>query len=567
MSTSSSSPDQRAGGTAPRGSGPGQAARLWNRELSHYPDAVRRHAYLGIVVVTTIVLYYGLYVQYAVATSIITHFHMTYTYFVWVSVIGNAVGAFTSILAGLADRWGRANLVVYGLLAAALLLLLGMPNAPDKAAYLVLFCAVGFVEGIVLVATPALIRDFSPQLGRATAMGYWTMGPVLGSLVVTIVTSSTLDSATWQDELRYSGIANLIVFVVALFGLRELSPGLRDQIMVSLHDRQLIEARARSGVSQPSGQRPWRQMLHLDVAGSALAISLFLLLYFAAVGNLVVYFSTNFGYSQQRTNGLANWYWTANAIALVATGLFSDLVKVRKPFMLVGALGSIALTSTFAVLATHPHTGYYTFAWLFVGIGALSGIAYAPWMAGFTETVEKRNPAATATGLAVWGWVIRIVVAVSTAFIPLVVTSASPLVEHGTEVVAAQTRAAPALAIVNAHPALFARLAKYPPTAVPPALAEQAVKEVGPAGLTVVRKAQPQLAVLDEYGLQVRKAAAEGPGQWQTWWWVTVGGQVVFIPFIFVMAGRWSSKKAREDAERHRRSVDEAVTALAADGA
>ena len=33
---------------------------------------------------------------------------------------------------------------------------------------------VGLVEGICLVATPALIRDFSPQVGRATAMGFWT---------------------------------------------------------------------------------------------------------------------------------------------------------------------------------------------------------------------------------------------------------------------------------------------------------------------------------------------------------------------------------------------------------
>ena len=40
------------------------------------------------------------------------------------------------------------------------------------------------VEGICLVATPALIRDFSPQVGRATAMGFWTSGPVLGSLIV-----------------------------------------------------------------------------------------------------------------------------------------------------------------------------------------------------------------------------------------------------------------------------------------------------------------------------------------------------------------------------------------------
>lgn len=536
---------------------------LWRRELTGYPDTFRRYLYLAIVVVTTVVLYYELYIQYAVATSVITHFHMSYTYFVWVSVIGNAVGALTSLAAGLADRWGRANLVVWGLLAAGLLLLVGMPQAPGKLSYLVLFAAVGFVEGIVLVATPALIRDFSPQLGRATAMGYWTMGPVLGSLVVTVVTSNTLDSSSWQQELRYSGIAGLVLFVAALAGLRELSPGLRDQIMVSLRDRRLVEAHAaRREEPEPAGPGAWRQMLHLDIVGPAVAISLFLLLYFAAVGNFVVYFSANFGYSQQRTNGLANWYWGSNAVALVAVGLLSDLAKVRKPFMLAGVLGSIAVTSVFAVLATHPHTGYYTFAWLFVGIGALSGLAYAPWMAAFTETVERRNPAATATGLAVWGWIIRMVVAVSTACIPVVVTSASPIVEHGAEVAAAQKSAAPALAVVNAHPGLFARLGTYPPDAVPPALAARAAREVGPADLAVVNKAKPQLDVLNRYGPRVRKAAEDGPDQWQTWWWITVAGQAAFIPFIFVMAGRWSPSKARRDAELHRLRVDSEILAL-----
>ena len=36
------------------------------------------------------------------------------------------------------------------------------------------------------------------------------------------------------------------------------------------------------------------------------------------------------------------------------------------------------------------------------------GVAYTPWMASFTETVEARNPALTATGLAIWGWIVRV---------------------------------------------------------------------------------------------------------------------------------------------------------------
>jgi MFS family permease len=548
--------------TAPNDGGPGPMALLWRRELPHYPAPARRYACLAIVVATTVVLYYMQYVQYSVATSIINNYHMSYDYFVYATVIGNVVGAFTSLVAGLADRWGRANLVVYGLLMAAVLLFV-LPEAPNKLVYVVLFAAVGLVEGIVLVATPALIRDFSPQLGRATAMGYWTMGPVLGSLVVTIVTSSTLDSATWQDELRYSGIGGSIVFLVALFALRELSPGLRGQVMVSLRDRKLLEARAERTAAEGTGPGRWRQMMHLDVVGSAFAISVYLLLYYAAVGNFVVYFSANYGFSQQRTNGLLNWYWGANAIALVVVGLLSDRLRVRKPFMLVGSIGSGAATVYFALLATRPDTGYYTFAWLFVAIGVLSGVAYAPWMASFTETVEKHNPAATATGLAVWGWTLRLVIAASSAVLPQVVTSVTPLVEHGDAVAAAQKQAGPALAVVDAHQALFAQLNKYRPDAVPPDLAARAAQEVGPADLALVQKAAPQLAILQKYGPEVQKASAESPTQWQTWWWVTLGGQVVFIPFIFVMSGRWSPRRAKEDVERHRESVDSEVQALA----
>ena len=110
-----------------------------------------------------------------------------------------------------------------------------------------------------LVATPALIRDFSPQVGRATAMGFWTSGPVLGSLIVAVVGSATIpavvtDPQFWTHEYRIAGIAGLVVFVIAFFGLKELSPQLRDQLMVTMRDRALIEARAK-GLSEPTSRR------------------------------------------------------------------------------------------------------------------------------------------------------------------------------------------------------------------------------------------------------------------------------------------------------------------------
>jgi MFS family permease len=545
------------------------ATKLFGRQLAHYPDTGPRYFYLGVVVLATIVQYYDLYITYAVSTAAIAHYDMTFTFFVYLGVVGGVVGAFASLVAGLADRWGRANLVVGGLLVVGVLVAFVMPSAPNKWAFLTEFAVVSVVEGMVLVATPALTRDFSPQLGRASAMGFWTMGPVLGSVVVTEVTAHTFSgSTTFQDEIRWAGYAGLAVFVVALVGLKELAPALRDQLMVSLRDRALIEAKAEGLDTEAAATGHWRQMMRLDVIGSAFAISIYLLVYFAAVGFFVVYFATTFGYTPARANAVATWYWVSNAIALVFVGIASDLLKVRKPFMVLGAVGSIVVISVFATKATQPTTGYYTFAWLCAGIGAFTGITYAPWMAGFTETVEKHNPAATATGLAVWGWIIRIVVAGSGMVLPLVVTSATPLVDHGPAVAAAAARPA---GIVAQHPAIFQQLAQFPnPADIPPALLGQAVAEVGLSNLQAVQTASttPQftadLAVLTQYGTEVQKAQKTNPAEWKRWWFVCVGAQVVFLPFIFVMTGRWSPKKAKEDADEHRQRVDAELAELQA---
>jgi len=160
-----------------------------------------RAVYVVIVVLVTITLCYQLCVQFSVSPLIIRDFGMTFTSFVYISVVGNAIGAFASLAAGLADRWGRANLVMYGLLVTSVLVLVGLPNAPNKVTYLVLYAAVSLVEGMLLVATPALIRDFSPQLGRASAMGFWTLGPKIDGLVATEVSSNTLGSHPhWQTQ-------------------------------------------------------------------------------------------------------------------------------------------------------------------------------------------------------------------------------------------------------------------------------------------------------------------------------------------------------------------------------
>jgi len=392
---------------------------------------------LGIVVLATIVLYYQFYLAGAVAAGtggkngILTDYHMSFTYYVNIAVVGYILGAVASFVTGIADKWGRVNIITAGLFIVSLLCMLGIPLAHSKAGFAIVFAAIGLVEGVILVATPALIRDFSPQLGRASAMGFWTLGPVLGSLVVSIQISSTSTSTPWHNQYVASGVVGLVVAVLSLIFLRELSPGMRDQVMVSARDRALVEARAAGIDVEASLKHPFRQMLKADIVLSAFAISVFLIIYYVAVGFFPVYFQTIFGFSQSKANALGNWIWAFDAGALLLIGYLSDKIRVRKPFMVVGAIGAIIMTILFATRATHPDTSYSTFVVLLSLLAICLGIAYAPWMASFTETVEKRNPALAATGLAVWGLVIRIVIAVSVFIVPHVINTVSTLVEKG----------------------------------------------------------------------------------------------------------------------------------------
>ena len=537
---------------------PGIVGRLWNRDLPTYPKTGPRYWYLSLVVLTTVILYYQLYINGAVATQILGGFHMTFLYYVGILVVGNAIGAFASLATGVSDRIGRANLVVYGTIITSVLTLFGVPHIHTKLAFGVIYSAVALVEGVILVASPALVRDFSPQVGRAAAMGFWTMGPVLGSLVVSEVSSNTLNHLNaWQDQYVIAGVVGLVVAIVGIFTLRELSAGMRDQVMISLQEQTVIELRARGLDVEEATKRPFRQMFKPDIMGSALAISVFLLTYYTAVAFFPIYFQTVLNFTPSQSNSLLNWYWSFNAIALVVFGTMSDKLSVRKPFMLIGAVGSIVISITFLSKATHNSPTFSSVAVLLAFVGIWGGAAFAPWMASFTETVEARNPALTATGLAVWGWILRLIVAAAFLVLPHVINSVTPLVNQGAKVQAvdAQLNAKyPQLgAELAAHPDVFAGLAKYTnPADIPGPVLSKAILTVGSTALTQASSpgAKPLLAYLSVNAPPVQAAQKAAPHQWQHWLWICTGGQILFIPFIFVMAGYWRPREAQEDMQR-----------------
>ncbi|MFC0082731.1 MFS transporter [Aciditerrimonas ferrireducens] len=549
---------------------------LLDRELPHYPSTGKRVWYLAIVVAATVILYYEAYAPGSVSPLVLAHYHMTFSFYLYSTIVGSAFGAISALIAHLGDRIGRANLVVAGVGIVAFIQLFAVPNMPNEWTFVIALMAIGFVEGVVLVCTPALVRDFSPQAGRASAMGFWTIGPVAGSLLVSVVANHTLPIYhDWESQFIISGIAGMGMFLVALLFLRELSPEIRDQLMVSAKERTLVEIQARGIDPKEATAHPWRQMLSWDLIGSSFAISVFLLIYFAAVGFFTIYFTTTFHnragvyLSTSQANGINTWFWGLNCIMLVVVGLLSDRLRVRKPFMIVGALGGLAMTIVFLEQATNPYTSYDTLVVITSVLASFLAIGYVTWMASFTETVEAHNPALVATGIAVWGWILRAVVAISTLVVALTVTSVTtivnqlPYAKDAPKVKAILAQHGALVALAQKHAALLREAAAHPHNL---AIVTRAAAAVGGlSNLLAIAKLGPQLSFLSRVGphlVALQHALAVSPSQWQHWYWVCAAGFVVFIPFVFLMKGRWSPAKAAADLRQREAEVEARLAAL-----
>ena len=508
--------------------------------------------------------------------------------------------------------------MIIGLGVVALLQLFALPNASNKVEYIIAYGAVGLFEGIILVATPALVRDFTPQLGRASAMGFWTLGPVAGLLLGTEFGAHTLGvtSGDWQREFIVSGVVGIVVFFAALLFLRELSPPI---------PRPAHGHRTRPGAGRAEGQGTRRRVgaqESLATDGSlrhrcsrSYAIVVMLVLFYTASATFPpAFFTTVFDKathwsSLPQANALATWMWGADCIGLVLCGILSDILRVRKPFMFVGAIGVLAFTVVLISHAGHVNSSYYTVVWICCGIFFFQAMVYGTWMASFTETAEAHNPALIATALSIWGGIARLVVAIMFIFLPFLITSAGIAGDNAYRAMTPQTVTAirdivagkmpklsdinargpltqianivpPAsiisntyprlVAIVQAHPTDFAEEANYPGTSVVtrnPSLYGRLLEDVhGDTGtLLKMDSIAPDLQFLGKYRVELTRLKTvngTAPREWQHWLWICFGCTAFFIPFVFVMKGRWSSRSARRDEREHEAFMEKELASI-----
>jgi hypothetical protein len=225
----------------------------------------------------------------------------------------------------------------------------------------------------------------------------------------------------------------------------------------------------------------------------------------------------------------------------------------------------------FLTQATHHHESYYGLALIFTLLSIALALAYAPWMAIFTETAEAKNPALTATALAVWGLLIRLVIFASFLIIPHVVNTVTPLANYGPSVQKAEAQYPAQVATLqklgtNLATELQTSAAAHGGTPAPALLAEAHAK-LGPTYLTQLVNLQnaskePGFQPIAQHGATLQAAQATTGGQWRNWWWVCFGGIIAFIPVIFLLKGRWSPRRAKEEAMEYDRKVQAELAAL-----
>ena len=112
-------------------------------------------------------------------------------------------------------------------------------------------------------------------------------------------------------------------------------------------------------------------------------MSTLLIFYYTAVAFGTIYLVPVFQFTVAQANEVANWTWAANAVSLVAAGMLSDRLRVRKPFMFLGGIGAAVLMYYWLTLAGQKPS-FALVAAISCAQSVLLGFAYTAWMASFT---------------------------------------------------------------------------------------------------------------------------------------------------------------------------------------
>jgi MFS family permease len=385
------------------------------RTLQAYPRGAHRWALLGLTVLATVLASYEFQLA-PLLPLLLPYLHMShvgYGYFITFVVLLGAISAFVG--GPLADRYGRVVLIDI-CLGAVTLLTFSNVLITGVVSFVAIRTAMAAVGGLMAGAGAALVRDMSPRLSRALAFGLFTIGPVGANFLANAIAGATLPIFhTWQSQIWIMGALGVLMYVPILLWLKDLSPELRLQIFRSeiaameAEGRRLPKAAEIPGSSREAFATLLR---HAEVWLLVIGVTANLTLYIAIQAFGPLMFTEAYGYSPAVAARMNANFWFTNLAVLVATGIVSDRLEMRKPIAMIGGFLSCALMAVWTLTFGH-HVEPRTVAAIATLMGCFLAIGYVPWAAQFSETLEDVSPALQATGWAFFGLTVRAWVAFS----------------------------------------------------------------------------------------------------------------------------------------------------------
>ncbi|KPV44931.1 MFS transporter [Alicyclobacillus ferrooxydans] len=393
------------------------------RELRAYPVGGRRVWLLIVALMANIIANYESQMS-SVVPLLLSDLHMTLKTYGLIVAVSTIAGAFSAYIAGrLSDRRGRVYTLVPSLFLSSLCVY-AMVLVHSPMGLLLNRVILSLVEGSAVIATAGLVRDFSPRLGRAVAYAFWTFGPVGSSFVAAGLAGWTLPIwGTWQSQFWLNGTISLVLSFIVLFSISDISPQLRAEVIHSTASLVTVNGRRKPEQTHAGDPGRTRELLRAPhIWAHLLGITFWLSAYYT----LTIFGSTmitqEFGYSAATAASIMKYFWLLNLVVMIAACYISDKLQLRKIVSFVGAVTTAATLIYFInMMGTHPSIGKIELTGAI--LGACMGIAYAPWMALFSENLEDIKASLQATGWGVFGLSVRVMVAILSVVAPIVVAA------------------------------------------------------------------------------------------------------------------------------------------------
>jgi MFS family permease len=394
---------------------------FYARELTQYPVGARRLRYLLMAVLASLVVNFEGQIA-PVIPLILDDLDISLQTYGLIGAAAVFVGAISAWLGGrLADRWGRAVLLVPTLLLTAVCdFATVLVHSPAQ--FLVVRCLLLFTEGAAITTTAGLVRDFSPRLGRAAAFGFWSWGPVGASFLAAGIAAATLPVLPgWRSQFLIIGTVALVCTVLIAVFIADLAPQLRARAITSEAELSRLDAAVDEEVHL--GQA--RQLLrHRGVWAHAIGMTLWLVWYYTMQIFGPAILVQAFGLRVGQAAAVVAAAWAVNLLALVAAGWASDRMQVRKPFILAGTAAGLAAMAYLVRLVSAGQASPGQLIVVNALLGTALAVAYAPWMALFSENVEDIRPELQATAWGLFGLSVRVMIVVLLVAAPAVTAAA-----------------------------------------------------------------------------------------------------------------------------------------------